>query len=321
MSRIQQYFSDFILYCKIQKNLSEKTLKAYQIDTNQFLVFLLNYEDIKEVTDINRDHLRIYLQVLSDKYKIKSVKRKVACLKAFFNYLEYEDKILFNPFRKVKIKLQMPFKLPTVLTLHEVQILFSVIYYKISQFEDTKSYSYKASIRDITVLEFLFATGLRVSELCNLKRSEIDLANGYIKVSGKGSRERIIFIENDEVKRIINRYKSLFETEIMNSEYFFINRVGARLSEQSVRFMIKKYANAVGIEKHVTPHVFRHSFATLLLEEGVDIKYIQNFLGHSSIVTTQIYTHVNKEKEREILGQKHPRKNLVMADLNEVNEG
>jgi integrase/recombinase XerD len=159
--------------------LSEKTLKAYQIDINQFLAFLLNYEEIREIEDISRDHLRIYLQVLSCKYKIKSVKRKVACLKAFFNYLEYEDRIRLNPFRKIRMKLKMPFKLPTVLTLKEVQTLFSMVYQKLSHIKNTKSYSCRAMMRDIVVLEVLFATGLRVSELCNLKRNEIDLINGY----------------------------------------------------------------------------------------------------------------------------------------------
>jgi integrase/recombinase XerD len=313
MNNIEMDFSNFLTFCKIQKNLSEKTIKAYTIDTKQFISFLDNYENVIDVSEINRDILRAYLQSLFTSYKIKSIKRKLACLKAFFNYLEFEDRIMVNPFRKLRIKLKEPFNLPVVMTLNEIETLLKIVYQNFNNIRDTASYSYIAFIRDIAVLELLFATGLRVSELCNLKKNEIDLDNAFVKVSGKGGKERVIFIGNDEVKKALVMYRDNFAGEMAGCEFFFVNRLRTRLSEQSVRFMIRKYVLETGLQKHITPHVFRHSFATLLLEEGVDIKYIQNFLGHSSIMTTQIYTHVNKEKQKEILAEKHPRGNFKVG--------
>ena len=277
MINIKNAFANFLTFCKVQKNLSEKTLKAYSIDTKQFLEFLAAYENVADVQDISKEILRDFLQLLSEKYKIKTVKRKIACLKAFFNYLEFEDIIAVSPFRKLRIKLKVPFYLPMVMTLNEIERLFKTAYGLLDGANE-RAYKYKSIVRDIAVMELLFATGLRVSELCNLKKNEIDIGNGYVKVSGKGNKERVIFIGNDEVKNALSAYASAFTDEIKNSDYFFINRLHVRLSEQSVRFMVNKYAKMVGFEKHITPHAFRHSFATLLLEEGVDIKYIQNFL-------------------------------------------
>lgn len=318
MVNTEDAFLHFLTYCKVQKNLSSKTLKAYSIDSKQFLDFLAKYEDIKDVKDINKEVLRSFLQSLSDEYKIKTIKRKIACLKAFFNYLEFEDIIPINPFRKLKIKLKVPFNLPTVMTLSEVEALLKTVYNLIDNTSTQNTYTYKALLRDVAVLELLFATGLRVSELCTLKKNEVNIEDAYVKVSGKGEKERIVFIGNDDVKNALIAYINAFDQELKNYDYFFINRLHTRLSEQSVRFMVNKYVKAAGLKKHITPHVFRHSFATLLLEEGVDIKYIQNFLGHSSIMTTQIYTHVNKEKQKEILTRKHPRGNIrTKGDMNE----
>ncbi len=315
MTEIRETFLGFLTYCQFQKNLSPKTLKAYSIDTRQFLDFLSCYSEINEVTDITRDILRDFLKHLSEKHKIKTVKRKIACLKAFFNYLEYEDRIIVNPFRKLKIRLKEPFNLPMVMTLSEIENLFRSVYGCLGEFSNKECFGYKSCVRDVAVLELLFATGLRVSELCSLKKGDLDIESGYVKVRGKGNKERVIFIGNEEVKNALLMYKSIFEEKLEHSEVFFVNRLNSRLSEQSVRLMVKKYVRQAGIEKHVTPHAFRHSFATLLLEEGVDIKYIQSFLGHSSIMTTQIYTHVNREKQREILGTMHPRGGF------RVNEG
>lgn len=310
MGNVKGIFSEFLLYCKFQKNLSPKSLKAYSIDIAQFSDFLSNHDYIHNVEDINKSILLEYLQVLSSKFRIKTIKRKFACLKSIFNYLEFENKIQINPFRQIKFRLKEPFQLPKSITLNEIQKILQTAYNLLNEVRFKNSYQYAAIIRDIAILEILFATGLRVSELCNVKRSDINFEEMYIKVNGKGSKERIIFIGNKEVKEAISKYYCIFEDKIKEAGYFFINRLNSRLSEQSVRFMINKYTHLSMLEKHITPHVFRHSFATLLLEEGVDIKCIQHFLGHSSITTTQIYTHVKKEMQKEILMNKHPRKNI-----------
>lgn len=164
-------------------------------------------------------------------------------------------------------------------------------------------------IRHIAVLELLFATGIRISELCSIRNCDIDLKEGLILIHGKGSKERLIQIPNKSVLLSLRTYydsKSLSR----NTKYFFTNRLDNRLSEQSVRFMIRKYTSMAGIEEKITPHMFRHTFATMLLEEDVDIRYIQKILGHSSIITTQIYTHVSSNKQRDILDRKNPRNKI-----------
>ena len=151
---------------------------------------------------------------------------------------------------------------------------------------------------------------MRVSELSNLNFGDINLEENEIRVFGKGSKERIIQIENKSVRMAIQKYHKLFAADIKSSGFFFVNRLCNRLSEQSVRSMINKYAESAKSDMHITPHMFRHSFATLLLEEDVDIRYIQRLLGHSSITTTQIYTHVAMSKQKEILSAKHPRNKI-----------
>ena len=168
-------------------------------------------------------------------------------------------------------------------------------------------------MRNIAVVELLFATGARVSEIANLRMEQINLTLGIINLKGKGDKERTIQICNKETLTILRRYYTVFKKQINKSEgYFLINRWQTKLSDQSIRNIVKGLSKKAGLQKHVTPHCFRHTFATLLLEKDVDIKYIQLLLGHSSIVTTQIYTHVNKAKQREIIRTKHPRRDFSM---------
>jgi integrase/recombinase XerD len=150
-----------------------------------------------------------------------------------------------------------------------------------------------------------------VSELCGLRAEDINLRDGQLKVWGKGSKERLIQICDKEAKAALRTYYGLHKSQIARAGYFFINRLGSVLSTQSVRGMIRKYVALAGLDKSITPHTFRHTFATLLLEEDVDIRYIQTMLGHSSISTTQIYTHINMEKQKKILATKHPRRKLA----------
>jgi integrase/recombinase XerD len=149
-----------------------------------------------------------------------------------------------------------------------------------------------------------------VSEICSLKPENVNIADKYIKIWGKGSKERIVHIGNSDVMFSIIQYFEKFKEYINASGFFFVNKLHNRLSEQSVRVIINRHAARTGFEKHITPHMFRHSFATLLLEEDVDIRYIQKILGHSSITTTQIYTHISSLKQKEILTNRHPRNRM-----------
>ena len=196
--------------------------------------------------------------------------------------------------------------------LSNINLLLQCAYRRSKANTKVHSYSYRTNLRDIAVLELLFATGMRVSELCSIAADSIDLSSGEIRIYGKGAKERIIQIGNPDVRTAVERYYEAFSNQIQETGWLFVNRLGNQLSDQSVRNMINSYVVQAGLEQHITPHMFRHSFATLLLEEDVDIRYIQQLLGHSSITTTQIYTHVTSKKQRDILTEKHPRNRIVI---------
>jgi len=312
MSTIQTETAEFINHCKYEKNLSEKTIKAYSSDLAQLKMFLIEKDFSSEIEQITKTEIRGFLEAIS-KLKPKSIKRKVATMKAMFSFLEFEDKITVNPFRKMKIKIQEPKRLPKVMDIKDVNAMFKSAYTRNSLCKDSSEYSYLESLRNIVVIELLFATGARVSEIANLYEENIDFSLGSLKIKGKGNKERIIQICNKETLKILKEYHKCFKRKIQNSGGFFlVNRLGKKLSDQSIRGIVKDLSNEAKIQKHITPHVFRHTLATLLLEKDVDIKYIQSILGHSSIMTTQIYTHVNREKQRQILTIKHPRKDFSM---------
>lgn len=301
------FISAYLQHCQIEKGLSQKTIKAYRIDLMQFSHYI-GYD----LYVCDKATVQNYLTLLHTRYKVKSVKRKIASLKAFFTYLVDEEILLSSPFEKLRIKLHEPFILPKTIPLCTINLILQVAYKKKNSLCNTSSYKYRACLRDIAVLELLFATGMRVSELCSLRNNSMDLRNGVIKIYGKGSKERMIQIGNPAVLSAVCAYYNAFSCTIHDTGWFFVNRLRNPLSAQSVINLINTYTELAGIDQHITPHMFRHSFATLLLEEDVDIRYIQLLLGHSSITTTQIYTHVTSKKQRDILAAKHPRNKITL---------
>ena len=205
-----------------------------------------------------------YIESLHSKYKPKSIKRKLATLKAFYEYLTYEELIPDNPFSKIHIKIKEPIILPKIIPEKILTKILNTAYQTLDECKTT--YSQRCVIRDIAVLELLFSTGLRVSELCNLKADDVNLSDSYVKTFGKGSKERIIQICTPDVLTALKQYKKCFKAEIDSTGYFFVNRLSNRLSEQSVRFMINKYVNRVSSTVHVTPHMFRHPYVKLKLK-------------------------------------------------------
>ncbi|MEY8265275.1 tyrosine-type recombinase/integrase [Lachnospiraceae bacterium 64-25] len=303
MNTLKSYISKYIEYCEYRKRLDSKTLKAYKIDLKQFEIFCTNLSDCfaKNVVDD-------FITNLHKQYKPKTVKRKIASLKAFFHHMEYKELLNENPFAKLDIRFREAKLLPKTIPFHSIQTFLSTLY---TQKELAESeYQLRCCIRDIAVIELLFATGMRISELCSLKPSDIDFESSNILIYGKGAKERIIQLGNQEVISALILYQETFKKDIEICGYFFVNRLQHKLSDQSVRFMINHYAELAGISQHITPHMFRHSFATLLLEQDVDIRYIQRMLGHSSISTTEIYTHVSNTKQKDILTNKHPRNQM-----------
>lgn len=300
MENLETLITKYLRDCETIKTLDKKTIKAYRIDLTQFCTFMLKYPDFTSKTAINE-----YISTLHKKYQPKTVKRKIATIKAFFHHLLYEEIIFSNPFDKINAKFREPQTLPRTIPDAIIESFISTMYKQKSLANtDCKRNSI---LRDIAVIELLFATGARISELCNLTLQQVDLVSYKIVIYGKGSKERMIQIGNDDVKKILLEYYSVFKDDIISTNWFFINRLHQRYSEQSVRAMIVKYLNIAMIDMHITPHMFRHSFATLLLEADVDIRYIQKMLGHSSIKTTEIYTSVSMSKQNNILTTKHPR--------------
>lgn len=296
--------NQYLNFCFHRKNLDKKTIKSYSIDLKQFE----NFNNQNNLDWRSKSAIESYIESLHTQFKPKSVKRKIASIKAFFHYLELEEILEINPFHKIQIKYKEPFILPKTIPLKNIATIISYAYL---QYKNAHTnYSKKTSLRNALILELLFATGMRISELCSLKIEQIDLTEYIIKIYGKGSKERLIQICNHNVQELLQKYITERAQDISNNDYLLINRLHNRLSEQSVRNMIINYANQAGIPLHITPHMFRHSFATLLLEEDVDIRYIQQMLGHSSITTTQIYTHTSINKQKSILTIKHPRNNL-----------
>ncbi|MDR1271857.1 MAG: tyrosine-type recombinase/integrase, partial [Clostridiales Family XIII bacterium] len=264
--------NQYLDYCQFQKRLSGKTVKAYKIDLMQFTAFVADCGE-----PFHKEKISQYVRDLHLMYKPKTVKRKIASVRAFINYLEFEEMIDSNPVRKMRLGFREPVALPKSLSLKTVRKLFSTANMLLSA-ESTK-FRRGIRLRNMAVLELLFATGLRVSELCSLHSADVNLQNGMVKVWGKGSRERIVFVGNAEVLAVLREYERAQARDTKQSGWFFTNRFGNRLSEQSVRDMVKSYAAKAGIAGRVTPHMLRHTFATLLLEEDVDIRYIQNILG------------------------------------------
>ncbi len=312
MDPIIQLSQQYLLHCQFQKNLSAKTLKAYAIDLRQFCEHAI-LSGQTDISSVGKPILRGYITNLVENYSIKTAKRKLACLKAFFHYLELEERIIDDPFRKMETKLKEHKKLPSVLWLPEITSVLTQAYNGLGE-QGLRSYMGLAKYRDIAVIELLFATGIRVAELCSLKRCDFSSDMASIKITGKGNKDRTVYIGSKEVISALAKYLQAVEALKIESEHFFVNRLRNRLSEQSVRFMVKKYSELAGIAKKVTPHMFRHSFATLLLEEGVDIKHIQEFLGHSSITTTQIYVHISSESRRHVIETQHPRQKLSFSN-------
>lgn len=308
MNTLNNQIAEYLEYCQHRKRLDSKTLKAYKADLQQYAVFCTGLPDC-----FAKNAVDDYITNLHKLHKPKTVKRKIASLKAFFHHLEYKELLHENPFTRLDIRFREAKLLPKTIPFHSIQAFLSTLY---TQKELAESeYQLRCCIRDIAVIELLFATGMRISELCSLKPSDIDLESNNILIYGKGAKERIIQLGNQEVMDALALYQQTFKKDIEACGYFFVNRLQHKLSDQSVRFMINRYTELSGITQHITPHMFRHSFATLLLEQDVDIRYIQRMLGHSSISTTEIYTHVSNAKQKDILVRKHPR------NLMEVNAG
>ncbi|CDE61269.1 tyrosine recombinase XerC [Fusobacterium sp. CAG:439] len=296
----KQDLEDFKSYIIAEKNFSSHTAKAYCSDILSFLVWM----DEQSCEDVNFSRVREYLHFIQKfNYKKTTVARKIASLRTFYKYLYRERKVDSNPAMNLTNP-KRPKSLPKFLTPDEVEQILN----------NTKIET-PAGYRNRTILELLWATGMRISELSGLNFGDLNLEHNEIRVFGKGSKERIILV-TDRAKNFLERYiesaralipKGFPAPDTSENSPVFINNTGYRLQTRTVRNVINEVVEKINLPKHVTPHVFRHSFATHLIENGADLRVVQELLGHASISNTQIYTHVSTQHLKDVYNEAHPR--------------
>ncbi len=298
METLSELAAWYLKRAERENNLSPDTLKAYRIDLGQFMAFAGGRE-------VDKALLSRYVQHLNQTFAPRSVKRKLASVHTFYQTLLENELLEHSPFEKLHIHIHAPKQLPRVIPEDVVEGLLRRVYQG-----DISSDHWR--LRDLVVLELLFSTGVRVSELCKLSQETVTLNGRSVRllIDGKGRKERVIQIEMPEIVTLLETYCREFEKEICNHGALLLNNRGRPLEPQSVRRIINRYMGQLSTPLHVTPHMFRHTFATSLLDAGVDIRYIQSLLGHSSISTTQIYTHVTTHRQSELLARNHPRNKM-----------
>lgn len=306
-SELHFYRDRFLRYCKGMKDLSPHTIRGYATDLKFFIQFLETQDrPVSTYGEIKRHTLEIYLDSMHEKYEVRSIRRRFACLRSFFSFLEYEGIITENPFFKFRLQLRTPQQLPRCLSPAELERILTAAYGRTPRGKREAIFI----TRDIAVLELLFAAGMRVGELTALSLSDYDPAECSLRIHGKGNKERLLYLAAGSARTALHAWLDNRHFYECGDPSIFLTKFRTPLSTQDVRNIVTKYSGLAGLDKNVTPHFFRHSFASLLLDEGVDIKYIQEFLGHSSISTTQIYLHTSEAKKKQILQSKHPRNQM-----------
>ena len=316
MKNLEEATAEFLDFCGRGKRLSARTCQVYAYDLKDFCAFAERRKGENAgniaVSAIETEDIRAYVYEQNEKWKVSTVKRKIACLRSFCGYLEEQGLVGENPFGGLKLRFKKEKRLPAVMDLTEVERILNAAYgckdeNPVAVSPELLSFMH---LRDVAILEMLFATGLRVHELCGLTFESFDIQSGVLQVVGKGDKERRLYVGSEAVMEALGNYLEAARKLGYKSAYIFLSKQGRPISCQQVRYIVRKYVRLAGLERRITPHVFRHTFASLLLEEGVDIKYIQEFLGHSSISTTQIYLHTSEQKKKEILTNMHPRRRL-----------
>ncbi|MEA2082220.1 MAG: site-specific tyrosine recombinase/integron integrase [Elusimicrobiota bacterium] len=290
------FLKDFEIYLAAERNYSPNTIRAYRKDISGFL----NYARDKkiDIAVLERRQIRRFISRVREGLRpggrhisAVSIGRMLSSIRSFFRFLIIEGVMEENPFYGVSVPGRIK-KIPTVLEEKEMSVLLAA--------PDTGSVR---GLRDKAILELLYSTGMRVGELVSLRHSDVDVWSSTVKVTGKGSRQRFCYITDTAVEAI-ERY---LERRPKKPEALFLNKNGTRLSAVSVRAILNKHMNKAAISKHVSPHSIRHSFATIMLSRGCDLRSIQEFLGHKDISTTQIYTHISTKRLKDVYDKTHPR--------------
>lgn len=292
--KIDNYMYMFLEYILMEKNYSILTMLSYYKDLKEFYSYLVKIN--KDEVSITKDELKEYIRILFNKNNAKTISRKISTLKSFYKYLVKKNIVSLN-ISEVLVYPKKSKTLPEFINYEDIEKLINTA--------ESSKYKY----RDKLILEFLYDTGIRVSELVNIKLNDINMEEREIKVFGKGSYERLVYYgdygEEALKNYLLNERCKLLNTK--NSDYLFINKNGDRISDRGIRLIINTTMKKSGINKHVSPHTLRHTFASHLLSDGCDIRSVQELLGHKSLSTTEIYTHISNEKLKEVYYKNHPK--------------
>ena len=295
---MEAFLKEYLSILKLERNLSENTIESYKNDILSLLSFL-DEKSVSDLSEVKPAQLNDFFRILNKLgLTSRTAARYYSSIKGFFNYLFLNKYILKNPVEKLSAP-KISRNLPVVLTINEIE--------KILSMPDTGD---KLGLRDKALLELLYACGIRVSELINLKIFDLFFDEEIIRVFGKGSKERIVPVGSSAVKWVneyLKKSRPLLEKKMKSENILFLNVRGTKLSRMGIWKIISKYGKAAGIKKEVHPHTFRHSFATHLLEGGADLRAVQEMLGHADISTTQIYTHIDREFIKQVHKDYHPR--------------
>ena len=285
---------DFLNFLTTEKGASEHTTKNYGIDLREFMKFI----EEKELPGLTYLDIRSFLAFLKTReYSKNSISRKLACLRSFFKYLVRENILAQNPAAGIATPKKEK-RLPSFMNPDEINKLL-----------DAPSKNSWEEKRDKAILEMLYSSGLRVSELAGLNHDDLDFFGGLVRVRGKGKKERIVPVGQTALNSLRAYWDMKAPREIANviKKPLFISRIGSRLTDRSIRRMILKYVKRTGLGKEISPHTFRHSFATHMLDRGADLRSVQELLGHANLSTTQIYTHVTTQRLKDAYTAAHPR--------------
>ena len=291
-----KHLNDFIDYLTYELNYSDKTIIIYE----ENIIHFFQYLQTKKINylKLNKDIIREFLKYLDqEKYSSASISQTLSSLRTYYKYLLKENVITYNPFKTIRNP-KLPKRLPNFLSNLQVEDLVSIY-----------DYSNSANIRNHLIIELLYSTGIRVSELVNLKISDINFSDNSIRILGKGNKERIVLF-GEYAKEALNIYlkeaRNDFIKRVQN-DYLLLNCFGNKLTTRSIQNIVKDCTHKLALKNNVTPHTIRHTFATDLLNNGADIKSVQELLGHSSLSTTQVYTHLTNDRLKSVYLKAHPR--------------
>jgi len=294
---MEELIDAFLNYLSVERGLSQNTIVSYREDLNVYIGFIKS-RAIESLSKTKKNEITDFMFQQKDRgLAANSIARRLAAIRMFYRFL-VRERILKNDPTSLVDSPKLWKKIPDTLSVNEVEALLSQPNIRQTQ-----------GLRDKAILETLYATGMRVSEAVNLKRDNVNLEVGFLRCIGKGNKERIIPLGKKAIASV-QRFMEVGRPKLLKakeSEFLFLNRFGKKISRQSLWKFIKRYARQARIKKPIKPHILRHSFATHLLERGADLRSVQEMLGHSSISTTQIYTHINKERLKSIHRMYHPR--------------